>query len=413
MRPQFHFTADSGWINDPHGITARDGGYDVFYQYVPQRTEWAPHCHWGHAHGTDLLSLTEREPAILPGEGDDGIWTGSLVRLPEGDRVFYTSVSIDDVAIGRVRVARPIDDSWDSWAKQDGVLVEAPTNLDLVGYRDPFLRRDSDAWRMFLGAGDTTGRALALSYTSPDLETWTYEGVALERNTAEREPVWAGAMWECPQIVDIGDRAVMISSAWDRDVLNYAVYAVGRYERGRFHAESWGRLTYGPSYYAPSFFRDAAGRPAISLWMRGVDDLDAGWAGAHSVPYLLELDGDVLVARPHPDLERYRGPVAPDGVVAVTAADAWWAGTGTLLIRSGDRILASATACEGEIAVDVAGQTWILPRGTAAVRLVVDAGTLEVSSDRGLLGLAIPAPSDGIAIIGEGVTVYGLVRDSG
>ncbi|RZI88018.1 MAG: glycoside hydrolase family 32 protein, partial [Microbacterium sp.] len=79
MRPAVHFTPTSGWVNDPHGITARNGRYDVFFQYVPESTEWAPDCHWGHAAGPDLLSLRERAVALAPGEGDDGIWTGSIV----------------------------------------------------------------------------------------------------------------------------------------------------------------------------------------------------------------------------------------------------------------------------------------------------------------------------------------------
>ncbi|MFT2568526.1 hypothetical protein ACMWP8_29135, partial [Escherichia coli] len=37
MRPALHFTARSGWINDPHGITWRDGEYHAFFQYVPGR----------------------------------------------------------------------------------------------------------------------------------------------------------------------------------------------------------------------------------------------------------------------------------------------------------------------------------------------------------------------------------------
>jgi hypothetical protein len=82
MRPDFHFTAATGWINDPHGITYRDGEYHSFFQYVPGRTDWAPHCHWGHARGTDLFSLTELP--IAPGEGDGGIWTGSLVTGDDG-----------------------------------------------------------------------------------------------------------------------------------------------------------------------------------------------------------------------------------------------------------------------------------------------------------------------------------------
>jgi beta-fructofuranosidase len=407
-RPLFHFTARSGWINDPHGITARDGGYDVFYQYVPGRTAWAPNCHWGHARGADLLSLVERDPALVPGDGDGGIWTGSLVTGPQGDRIFYTAVDVADVAVGRVRVAAPAGGEWDDWVKGD-VVVEAPSGFEFVGFRDPFVRRDADAWRMFLGAGDADGRALALSYVSDDLDRWDYEGVALERSTTEREPAWTGAMWECPQIFEVDGRFVMLSSAWDRDVLNYAAYAIGSYNRGRFTAETWGRLTYGPSYYAPSYFPDAEGRPTISLWMRGVEDVDAGWAGAHSIPHLLSLDGDVLVARPHPDLERYRAAV-DTALVAGVAADIEWQGAGRLSIRSGGRLLAEIDGDSAMVAVISGVDRWELPRAAPAIRVVVDAGVLEISSDRGVLGLAVESPSGGLQIDGEGATVFPLIR---
>ena len=90
MRPVLHFTANSGWINDPHGITFRNGQYDVFFQYVPGQTVWAPNCHWGHAVGPDLMSLQERGVAIAPGEGDGGIWTGSLVTTTRARRARST-----------------------------------------------------------------------------------------------------------------------------------------------------------------------------------------------------------------------------------------------------------------------------------------------------------------------------------
>ena len=133
-----------------------------------------------------------------------------------------------------------------------------------------------------------------------------------------------GALWECPQIIEVDGRHVMVSSVWDDDVLHYAGYAVGRYADGAFTAESWGRLTYGPSYYAPSFFRDADGRPCLTFWMRGIADVEAGWASAHSVPHVLTLDGDRLVATPHPDVDAVRGRVADDGRLAGLAGDLVW-----------------------------------------------------------------------------------------
>lgn len=409
MRPQFHFTAATGWINDPHGITYRNGGYDVFYQYVPGRTEWAPNCHWGHARGTDLFSLVERRPALLPGGGDDGIWTGSLVTDGKDARIFYTSVGLADLAIGKVRVATADDDSWDAWTKA-GTVIEAPPGLDLVGFRDPFLRRDPDAWRAFLGAGSAAGDALALSYVSPDGEEWSYEGVALRRSSAERDPAWMGAMWECPQIFDLDGRQVMLSSAWDRDVLNYAGYAIGRYERGQFTAEAWGRLTFGPSYYAPSFFRDAEGRACMTLWMRGIDDREAGWAGAHSIPYVLSLRGDVLVANPHPDLDAYRGPACTDGRLAGTAADVRWEGAGMLEVTSGLTTLFAIDGSGDSLVITIGDERTELPRHAVDVRVVIDATSLEIVTDRGVFADAIPAPVDGLSISGDGVDAGGLSR---
>src|SRR4051812_33793269 len=106
MRPLLHFTAETGWINDPHGITVKDGRYHVFYQYVPNSLVWAPNCHWGHAVGDDMFSLEPRPVALAPGEGDDGIWTGSLVTDDNGaSRIFYTSVVQPGIGIGRIRTA--------------------------------------------------------------------------------------------------------------------------------------------------------------------------------------------------------------------------------------------------------------------------------------------------------------------
>lgn len=389
MRPAFHLTARSGWVNDPHGITFRDGVYHVFFQYVPDSTVWAPNCHWGHSIGPDLFSLVEQKVAIAPGDGDGGIWTGSLVTDDAGNtRIFYTSTSEPNIGIGRVRVATPNDDGWLSWTKGDFV-ADAPADLDIVAYRDPFLLREPNGWRMFLGAGLADGTATALSYTSDDLTHWRYEGIALQRSTHEREPVWMGALWECPQFIEVDGTDVMVSSVWDADVLYYAGYGVGDYADGSFDARSWGRLTYGPSYYAPSFFRDADGRPCLTFWMRGVSDVEAGWASAHSVPHVLTMTGDRLVATPHPDLERYRGEPVSDGVLPGVAGDVVWepSAAGSLVVTATDEVLRLVVA-SGELAAHIGGEQHRMPV-SGPVRVILDAGAVEISSELGAMGLAI------------------------
>ncbi|MFC0678536.1 glycoside hydrolase family 32 protein [Lysobacter korlensis] len=399
MRPAIHFTAETGWINDPHGVTFADGRYHLFHQYVPGSLVWAPNCHWGHATSADLLSWQRQGIAIAPGDGDDGIWTGSLVHDATGPRILYTSVTQPDIGIGRVRTATPADGAWNSWVKGD-VVVESPADLDLLAFRDPFVVREADGWRMFIGAGTRSGDALALTYTSADLDRWEYDGVALERSTNEREPVWMGALWECPQVFEVDGRWVMVSSVWDDDVLFYAGYAVGDYADGRFTAESWGQLSFGGSYYAPSFFRDADGRPCLMFWMRGVADAEAGWSSALSVPHLLSVRDGRLAAEPHPKLAEKRGtplngndlrgfgdavvelewdPVDDGSRLSFSADDAEVASIGSV----GDALVLRRT---GE-------SDWSMPYTGGAVRVLLDGPVLEIATTDGLLGGPVAQPT--------------------
>ena len=415
MRPEFHFTAPTGWINDPHGITFRDGKYHVFYQYVPDQTVWGAECEWGHAIGDTLLELEHLPVALGPGDGDDGVWTGSLVTDDAGDsRIFYTSVQKPGIGIGRIRSALPEDDSWIRWNKQP-VLFEAPADLEIVAYRDPFVLREGNGWRMFVGAGFADGTAAAIGYSSPNLEDWSYDGIAVSRSSAERDPVWMGALWECPQIFDVDGRHVLVSSVWEDDVLYYAGYGVGTLQDGRFVAETWGQLTFGPSYYAPSFFRDAAGRPCLILWMRGVKDETVGWAGAHSVPHTLRLDGDRLVAEPHPDLEQYRGTrIAPGATISGLALDISWKPTwgSTLVVSSGGTDAVRLTQRGRDIAVVAGSRELVLPYRDGAVRVLLDGPVVEISCSGGILGCDLDPAADGYTIdAGNGeVTAYPLSR---
>jgi beta-fructofuranosidase len=386
MRPRFHFTAETGWINDPHGLTFHEGAYHLFHQYVPDSLVWAPSCHWGHAVGSDLVTWERRPIAIAPGEGDDGIWTGSLIRDASGDaQILYTSVVQPGIGIGRVRVARPADATWDEWVKGD-VVVEPPADLDLIAYRDPFVVPEGEGWRMFVGAADPAGTAMALTYLSSDLAHWEYDGVAAARSTTQTDP-WMGALWECPQFFEVDGRWVMVSSVWDDDVLHYAGYGIGTYADGRFEAEAWGQLSFGESYYAPSFFRDRDGRPCLMFWMRGVVDAGEGWSSALSLPYVLSVFDDTLVAQPHPDVTAHRAGAADDGGPVF---DLEWIpadGGGRAVVSGAAAESAVVEVGDGVVRLERPGHKRAeMPWTGGPLRIVVDGPTIEISSRDGLLG---------------------------
>ncbi|WP_225755220.1 glycoside hydrolase family 32 protein [Actinotalea sp. Marseille-Q4924] len=394
-RPRLHFTAQSGWINDPLGLTFRDGLYHLFYQYVPGVTEWAPQQRWGHAASTDLLHWTERPVALEPGDGDDGVWSGSIAIGPDGEAaLFYTTVDLADVQIGKARLARPTDASWDGWVKKD-VVAELPPGVDVVAYRDPYVFHDGTCWRMLMGAGLTDGTATALTYRSEDLESWTYDGLLATRHRDEMEPLWTGAVWECPQVFRLGDRWVLTVSVWEPTEPYYEAYAIGDLVDGRFTAESWGRLSYGPSYYAGAAYADADGTRGLIYWLRGVDDPAGRWASAHSLPHTLRLDGERVIAEPHASVAEARvdsGTVVRDGAANLPLqADLELTldgpGSRTALEIDDVHLLVAA----GEVTVRTADGSWSMPVRGTSLRAVIDGPVLEVFTAGGTM--AVPVPS--------------------
>ncbi len=66
-RPQFHFTPEEKWMNDPNGMVYYKGIYHLFYQYYPDDIVWGP-MHWGHATSKDLVHWEHKPIALYPDE---------------------------------------------------------------------------------------------------------------------------------------------------------------------------------------------------------------------------------------------------------------------------------------------------------------------------------------------------------
>ena len=306
-RPSYHLTPPANWLNDPNGLIKHDGRYHVFYQYNPGGP-FHNTMHWGHAVSDDLLTWADEPVALSPSPDSpdrDGCWSGCAVDDGGTPTILYTG--------GNGREQLPCLATADGahlcgWTKhnENPVITEPPDGVELLEteqwaaeFRDHTVWREDGIWHQLIGSGVADRGGAVLLYTSEDLRDWRYEGPLLIGD-------WegAGAIWECPELLDLGGRQLLHVSDYES-----VQYFLGERRNGGFDIERQGVLDHG-DFYAPQSMRDGD-RWLTWGWLPEARDVsaqwDAGWSGALSVPREISLGDDGRIRqRPAAELREFR-----------------------------------------------------------------------------------------------------------
>ena len=199
FRPQFHFTPEKNWMNDPNGLVYYAGEYHLFYQYNPFGDQWG-HMNWGHAVSSDMVHWKHLSLALPEA---DGImcFSGSAVVDWKNTSGFGTNGQPPLVAIYtgmRVADGRQFqciaysNDRGRTWTKYDGNPV---IDIGSDNFRDPKVQWYQQTKRWIMTVSLSTEHKVRF-YGSINLKQWTL--------LSEFGPAGAtGGVWECPDLFQL------------------------------------------------------------------------------------------------------------------------------------------------------------------------------------------------------------------
>ena len=305
-RPQYHFSPEEKWMNDPNGLVYHEGVYHLFYQYYPDDIVWGP-MHWGHAVSDDMVHWKHKPIALYPDE-HGLIFSGSAVvdinntsgfgkngetplvamftyHLMEGEKSGRNDFQTQGIAYSL--------DNGDTWEKYEGNPVIG--NSGIKDFRDPkvFWHEETEQWIMTLVAGDH-----AKFYSSPNLKDWEYLSDFGQRQGAH------GGVWECPDVFPLP----VEGSEEQKWVLIISInpgapnggsgtqYFIGEFDGKRFISDQkeakW--LDYGTDNYAGVTYNNTPNNERIfigwmSNWDYARDTPTKKWRSAMTLPRDLSL----------------------------------------------------------------------------------------------------------------------------
>lgn len=307
-RPQFHFSPQANWMNDPNGLVFHNGEYHLFYQYYPDGMKWGP-MHWGHAISKDLYHWEHLPIALFP-DSLGLIFSGSAVVDLNNTSGFGSSGNPPLVAIFTYHSmekekAGETDyqnqgiaystDNGRTWMKYENNPVLK--NQGIKDFRDPkvFWHEQSSRWVMALAVKDHIE-----FWNSANLKSWS------KLSDFGIDYGGHGGVWECPDLFE----AQVEGTEEKRWVLLVSInpggpnggsatqYFIGDFDGKTFttnaeRADSiW--IDYGPDNYAGVTFSNIPNDRKIFLgwmsnWDYGQEVPTSPWRSANTIPRDISL----------------------------------------------------------------------------------------------------------------------------
>jgi fructan beta-fructosidase len=307
-RPQFHFSSEKNWINDPNGLVYLDGEYHLFYQYNPYGDKWG-HMSWGHAVSTNLLhwqhlpiALTEYTDSVT---GDSTmIFSGTAIVDKNNSAGFganamiaiYTShVHKDNQGVAQHQSLAYSNDKGRTWKRYNKNPI---LDIHRKDFRDPkvFWYEPQQKWVMALVVPDLY---TVQFYESKNLLNWKLTGEFKGEGDTTR-------IWECPDLYELKIDGQPTKTKW---VLSLSgghpqgpkfvgmQYFIGDFDGNTFHADSTKHVNYvdfGKDFYAGIVYNNLPDQRTIMIgwlnnWTYGNQLPTSPWRGAMSLPRELSL----------------------------------------------------------------------------------------------------------------------------
>jgi fructan beta-fructosidase len=252
LRPQFHFSAKRGWVNDPNGLVFYRGEYHLFFQHNPYGWNWG-NMHWGHAVSRDLIHWEEFGEALYPDEMGP-MFSGSAVVDWKNTSGFGTNgeppVVLFYTAAGNPTtqcLAYSTDGRTFAKYERNPIIKEITS-----GNRDPKViwHEPTQKWVMVLYVELPGKKHTVHFFTSPNLREWTQSSIL--EGGIDRDHY----LFECPDFYELPVTGDPASKKWVISGAN-SEYAIGSFDGARFTPEASKLPGHrGRGFYAAQTFSD-------------------------------------------------------------------------------------------------------------------------------------------------------------